>query len=197
MVSECCLFFYPYVFSLLCIWYQIVFCLMFSSITVSWGTQLPVNTIINTWKLVLKRLFICAPHIHFSGVLWDSVLWVSMIDLLGRKSWKGCSLLTLLCTLNALFKTFRKKSSSTWYKSFTRKMVLNWLFIGETGEETQHVHCSGLLEDIILWVSRVILGRCSWNGRALGGDNVGKHSLVHVLLFWDRALDVVKIILWS
>ena len=38
-------------------------------------------------------------------------------------------------------------------------MILKWLFVGDTREETLHSHCSGLLEHRPLLVSRVVLRR--------------------------------------
>ena len=52
-------------------------------------------------------------------------------------------------------------------------MILRRPFITDT-EETFHIHCSGLLRDRSLCISRVVLGRCSCNGRSLGNDAVGE-----------------------
>ena len=39
-------------------------------------------------------------------------------------------------------------------KTSTQKMILKWLLMGETGEQTQHGHCSGLPRDRALQLSR-------------------------------------------
>ena len=51
-------------------------------------------------------------------------------------------------------------------------MVLKWPFVSDTGEDTLHDHCPGLLRDRALQVSGP-----SWNGRPVGGDSWGENWL--------------------
>ena len=56
---------------------------------------------------------------------------------------------------------------------FTSKMVSKCPSVSDTAGETVDVHCSGVPGERALQVSRIILGRCSCNGRPFGGDTGG------------------------
>ena len=75
-------------------------------------------------------------------------------------------------------------------------MVVEWLFVIDTGEGTLHGHCLGLLGHRAIWVSRVIPTRWSWNDRMLCCDR-GNSLYSHCSgLLGYRVLHISRVILW-
>ena len=95
-----------------------------------------------------------AMHVHYAGLLRGRALWFQGV-LLRRLSWNGHWSVTLRKTLHNNCLGLQGESVE-----FSTEDVFKWSFVDDPGEETLHIHCSALVGQRVLWVSRVTFGRC-------------------------------------
>ena len=70
-------------------------------------------------------------------------------------------------------------------------------FFGDTREGTMHSHCSGQSRDRALQVGKIVIWRCSWNGRPLSGDTLWRNLMVVIVDSWQRPFHVGRAVLWK
>ena len=64
----------------------------------------------------------------------------------------------ILCSEHSLYRSPRRQCSLSQYGSFTWKMVLKRLFVGDTCKDSaMKVHCSGFLGDGAFHVDTIVL----------------------------------------
>ena len=106
-------------------------------------------------------------NIHSNNFYSDICIWVDMRVLFRRWSWNDHSSVALgkkLCT--SIIQIYWGIELFEVINSFTQKVVLKRPFVVDTGEETIHIHCSGLLGNKALWVNMIfLLRRLSWKGQ--------------------------------
>ena len=151
----------------------------------------------------------------FEAFYWETEPWTNMKLLVGRWSWKSHSPVTLwkplhvhcsglgeaenqvdMTVLVARWSILLGERASSWYDSFSWKMVLKKLFPGDTGETSAlYIHCSSLLGDRASSWYDSFSGKIVLKRPVLG--DIGKALALHIHCPGLLKITIFLMVRWS